>query len=121
VEQQPLDTSGLSNKNTTQNSSVEQSAYQEISKNYTAKTWSEDNIQAFSSKAISLPTFNLGHIIKNTIIILISGFPLVILCISIASFLIDNSFDITRLGNYPSWATLKLEEFVKTTIMPLTK
>lgn len=163
MESQAPDANAGLNIQTTQNDSVDTSAYKEITKNFAVKSWALDDpmyapiesqsvaiqespeiqssiqtpiqiqqvptsatanavtIQAFSARSIPVPTFDLSGLIMKAIVIIISGFPVILLFVSVFSFLIEISFNVAQIGEYPAWATLKLEEFVKSVIIPHTK
>jgi hypothetical protein len=74
---------------------------------------SQQPIQAFSSHAIQVPTFDLFGLVKKVITLIFISLPLLLILASFLVFLSANNNDITRAADYPNWTAKKIEEFVK--------
>lgn len=78
-------------------------------------------LQTFSTNAVVIPSIDIFGYIRKIIIIGITALPIILLVLSLILFLVENSFNIVAIGEYPKWITGKLESFVRTTILPLTE
>lgn len=78
--------------------------------------------QVFTENSLlSVPTnsLNLANLAGKALLISVLAIPIIILGLSLYTYLYNNDFDIMVLGGYPRWLSSQVELFVKANIVPM--